>query len=327
MSASTSTNGGNTGGSSPRATRDTSFKARAIRDIKKNYEIYLILLPIVAFYIIFSYVPMGGVAIAFQDWRPGRAMFGAGARWVGLKHFKDFFGSYYFLRVLRNTVTISVSSLVFGFPAPIILALMLNELKNKYFARGVQTLVYLPHFVSMVVLCGIIRLFVRDTGVVTQILGFFGFPAQNMLQNASLFVPIYVISGIWSGVGWGSIIYLAALTGVDQQLYEAAEIDGAGKWKQTIHITLPCIIPTIIIQFIMRTGQILSVGQEKIILLYNETIYETSDVISSFVYRKGLLENNWSYSTAVGLFNSIINFALVTVVNKISSMLSETSLW
>ena len=307
--------------------RDTSFRARAVRDIKKNYEIYLLLLPVVAFYIIFSYVPMGGMVIAFQNWRPGQPMFGARARWVGLRQFRDFFSSYYFIRVLRNTITISVSSLVFGFPAPVILALMLNELKSKYYARVVQTMVYLPHFISMVVLCGMIRLFVRDNGVVTQILGAFGFPRQNMLQNANLFVPIYVISGIWSSVGWGSIIYLAALSGVDQQLYEAASIDGAGKWKQTLHITLPCIIPTIIIQFIMRTGQILSVGQEKIILLYNETIYETSDVISSFVYRKGLLENDWSYSTAVGLFNSVINFALVAVVNKISGTLSETSLW
>ncbi len=326
MSASSLQNGGNSGSPSPKV-RDTSFKARAIRDLKRNYEIYLILVPVIVFYLIFSYAPMGGLAIAFQDWRPGRAMFGEGARWVGLKHFKDFFGSYYFVRVLRNTVTISVSSLAFGFPAPIILALMLNELKSKYYARAVQTVVYLPHFISMVVLCGMINLFVRDNGVITQVLGFFGFPKQNMLLNPDLFVPIYVISGIWSGVGWGSIIYLAALSGVDQQLYEAAEIDGAGKWMQTIHITLPCIVPTIIIQFIMRTGQILSVGQEKIILLYNETIYDKADVISSFVYRKGLLESNWSYSTAVGLFNSVINFALVTVVNKISSTVSETSLW
>lgn len=326
MSASSLQNGGNSSSPSPKV-RDTSFKARAIRDLKRNYEIYLILVPVIVFYLIFSYAPMGGLAIAFQDWRPGRAMFGEGARWVGLKHFRDFFSSYYFVRVLRNTVTISVSSLVFGFPAPVILALMLNELKSKYYARAVQTVVYLPHFISMVVLCGMINLFVRDNGVITQVLGIFGFPKQNMLLNPDLFVPIYVISGIWSGVGWGSIIYLAALSGVDQQLYEAAEIDGAGKWMQTIHITLPCIVPTIIIQFIMRTGQILSVGQEKIILLYNETIYDKADVISSFVYRKGLLESNWSYSTAVGLFNSVINFALVTVVNKISSTVSETSLW
>lgn len=307
--------------------RDMSFKARAVRDIKRNWEIYLILLPVVIFYLIFSYAPMGGAVIAFQNWRPGRPMFGEGARWVGFKNFESFFSSYYFIRVLKNTLTISLSTLLFGFPAPIILALLLNELKNKYYARVVQTIVYLPHFISLVVLCGMIVQFVRDNGVITQALGIFGFPKQNMLQNPSLFVPIYVISNIWQGVGWGSIIYLAALTGVDQQLYEAAEIDGAGKWQQTLNITIPCIIPTIIIQFIMRTGQILSVGQEKIILLYNETIYETADVISSFVYRKGLLENDWSYSTAVGLFNSVINFAMVAIVNKISASLSETSLW
>ena len=228
---------------------------------------------------------------------------------------------------MRNTVTISISTLIWGFPAPVLLALLINELKNKYYARVVQIIVYLPHFISMVVLCGMITLFVRDNGVVTQVLSLFGFPKQNMLQNPDLFVPIYVISNIWQGVGWGSIIYLAALTGVDQQLYEAAEIDGAGKWKQTLNITLPCIVPTIIIQFIMRTGQILSVGQEKIILLYNETTYVTADVISSFVYRKGLIENDQSYATAVGLFNSVINFVIVAIVNKISGTLSETSLW
>lgn len=309
------------------AGRNMSFTARAVRDIKKNYEIYLILLPVVIFYLIFHYAPMFGAAIAFQDWRPSRPMFGEGARWVGFKHFISFFNSYYFARVLKNTVTISISTLIWGFPAPVLLALLINELKNKYYARVVQIIVYLPHFISMVVLCGMITLFVRDNGVVTQVLGLFGFPKQNMLQNPGLFVPIYVVSNIWQGVGWGSIIYLAALTGVDQELYEAAEIDGAGKWKQTLNITLPCIVPTIIIQFIMRTGQILSVGQEKIILLYNETTYETADVISSFVYRKGLIENDQSYATAVGLFNSVINFVIVAIVNKISGTLSETSLW
>ena len=307
--------------------RDMSFKARAKRDIMKNYEIYLILLPVVVYYLIFSYAPMGGAVIAFQNWRPGRDMFGPDARWVGFENFLDFFGSYYFGRVIKNTLTISLSTLLWGFPAPILLALLLNELKSAKYARAVQTVLYLPHFVSMVVLCGMIKLFVRDDGVVTQVLTLFGFQAQNMLMNPDLFVPIYVVSNIWQGVGWGSIVYLAALTGIDQQLYEAAEIDGAGKLKQVLNITIPSILPTIIIQFIMRTGSILSVGQEKIILLYNETTYETADVISSFVYRKGLLEADWSYSTAVGLFNSVINFTMVAVVNKISATLSETSLW
>ena len=304
-----------------------SFGARLVKDMTRNYEVYMILLPVVAFYIIFSYLPMGGAVIAFQDWRPGRDLFGESTRWVGLKHFKNFFGSYYFKRSLVNTITISLSTLVWGFPAPILLALLLNELRNKYFARGVQIIVYLPHFISMVVLCGLIRLFVRDNGIITQLLGLAGFQKQNMLQNPSLFVPIYVVSNIWQGVGWGSIVYLAALTGIDQELYEAAMIDGAGRWKQTLHITLPSILPTIIILLIMRCGQILSVGQEKILLLYNETIYETADVISTFVYRKGLLESDWSYSSAVGLFNSLVNFALVISVNKLSSKVSETSLW
>ena len=306
---------------------ETTLGARFLRDMRRNYEVYIILLPVVAFYLIFSYVPMGGAVIAFQDWRPGREIFGDTTRWVGIKHFKNFFGSYYFKRSLVNTITISLSTLAWGFPAPIILALLLNELRNKYFARGVQVVVYLPHFISMVVLCGLIRLFVRDNGIVTQLLGYVGFQKQNMLQNPNLFVPIYVVSNIWQGVGWGSIVYLAALTGIDQELYEAAMIDGAGRWKQTLHITLPSILPTIIILLIMRCGQILSVGQEKILLLYNETIYEKADVISTFVYRKGLLESDWSYSAAVGLFNSAVNFILVISVNKLSSKVSETSLW
>jgi putative aldouronate transport system permease protein len=297
------------------------------RDIVRNWEVYVILLPIVIYYIIFNYFPMGGALIAFQDWRPGRSWFGPDARWVGFRHFNSFFESYYFTRTLFNTLTISLSTLIWGFPAPILLAILLNELRGKLFPRIVQTIIYLPHFISMVVLCGIIRTFVAETGVITNILSHFGFPKANMLLNARLFVPIYVISNIWQGVGWGSIVYLAALTSIDQELYEAAEIDGAGRWKQTLHITLPGIVPTIIILFIMRMGSVLSVGSEKILLLYNEGIYETADVISTFTYRKGLLETNWSYASAVGLFNSVVNFVMVITVNKIARQVSEISLW
>ncbi len=300
---------------------------RLARDIRRNWEVYLILLPIVAYYIIFNYIPMGGAVIAFQDWRVSRSLFGPDARWVGFKHFKAFFNSYYFGRTLGNTLMISVSTLAWGFPAPILLAILLNELRNKYFARGVQIIVYLPHFISMVVLCGIIRLFVRDTGAITELAVLFGMRRQNMLQNPDLFVPIYVISNIWQGVGWGSIVYLAALTGIDQELYEAAKIDGAGRFKQALHITLPGLLPTIIILLIMRFGTILSVGSEKILLLYNETTYESADVISTFVHRKGLLESDWSYASAVGLFNSVVNFALVVSINWLSSKVSEVSLW
>jgi putative aldouronate transport system permease protein len=179
----------------------------------------------------------------------------------------------------------------------------------------------------MVVICGMIRQFVSTTGIITHIASWFGYPMQNMLMDAKLFVPIYVISGIWQGIGWGSIVYLAALTSIDQELYEAAKIDGAGRWRQTISITLPCLLPTIIILFILQTGSILSVGQEKVLLLYHEGIYETADVISTYVHRRGLIEAQWSFSTAVGLFNSIVNFVMVITVNKISGKLSETSLW
>jgi putative aldouronate transport system permease protein len=300
---------------------------RVKKDLFKNYEVYVILLPVVIYYLVFAYKPMYGALIAFQNWRPGRPFFGPDTRWVGFEHFITFFKSHYFTRTIVNTLTISLTSLIFGFPAPIILALLLNELKSKLYAKSVQTILYLPHFIAMVVLCGMIRQFVSTTGVITLIASWFGFPVQNMLLNSELFVPIYVISGIWQGVGWGSIVYLAALTSIDQELYEAAKIDGAGKWRQTISITLPCLLPTIIILFILQTGSILSVGSEKVLLLYHEGIYDTADVISTYVHRRGLIEAQWSFSTAVGLFNSVVNFVMVISVNKISGKLSETSLW
>lgn len=299
--------------------------ARLKKEWGQNKEIYFILLPVVLYYLLFCYKPMYGALIAFQDYSPGDTLLGG--NWVGFKHFKNFFNSYYFWRLLRNTLSISITNLIFGFPAPIILALLINELRNKTFSRVTQAIAYLPHFISLVVICGMIKDFVKDTGIISVIFSYFGVEAQNMLQNPNLFVPVYVTSGIWQGIGWGSIIYLAALTAVDQELYEAAEIDGAGRWKQTLNITIPCIIPTIVIMFIMRTGQILSVGSEKILLLYNPLTYETADVISTFVYRKGILEGDFSYSAAVGLFNSVVNFGLVFIVNKISAKVNETSLW
>ena len=250
-----------------------------------------------------------------------------GSDWVGLQHFVDFFSSIYFGRILKNTLTISISTLVFSFPAPIILALLINELRSKKYARVVQTITYLPHFISTVVICGMIVNFVSTEGVITSILGHFGVERQNLLQNANMFVPIYVISGIWQGVGWGSIIYLSALQGISQELYEAAVIDGANRWQQTLHVTIPGIVPTIITLLILNMGSLLNVGFEKIILLYNDAILETSDVISTFVYRKGILNQSWSYSTAVGLFNSVINFILLITSNQISKKVNNTSLW
>jgi putative aldouronate transport system permease protein len=207
------------------------------------------------------------------------------------------------------------------------LALLINELRGKYFKRAVQTVTYMPHFVSMVVICGMIHEFTRNDGFVTQMLGIFGFPQTTMLNHPGLFVPVYVISGIWQEVGWGSIIYLAALAGIDQELYEAAAIDGAGRWRQTWSITIPSIAPTIVILLILRMGRMLNVGFEKIILLYNPVTYQTADVISSFVYRKGILEFNFSFSTAVGLFNSTVNLLLLVTANTISRRINGTSLW
>lgn len=306
-------------------TRESTFVYRIKKDILQNKELYILAIPIVLFYLLFHYKPMYGAIIAFKDFTPARGIMAS--PWVGFKHFRDFFSSIYFGRVLRNTLRISISQIIFGFPAPIILALLINELKSKAFSRIVQTITYMPHFISLVVICGMIKQFTSDSGFITQLLSYVGFQKQTMLNNPRLFVPIYVISGIWQNVGWGSIIYLAALTGIDQELYDAAKIDGAGRWKQTLYVTIPGLLPTIIILFILRTGSILSVGSEKIILLYNPAIYETADVISSYVYRQGLLNSDWSYSTAVGLFNSVVNFALVVFVNWLSRRTSEVSLW
>jgi putative aldouronate transport system permease protein len=302
-----------------------SFTARARRDIIKNKELYLLVLPVVLYYLIFHYKPMYGAIIAFKEFSPAKGILGS--PWVGLKNFRAFFQSFYFFRVLKNTVTISFTSIVFGFPAPIILALLINELRKKWFTRTVQTITYLPHFISLVVVCGMLRDFVTDTGVISQIVSMFTGKNVDLLTVSQYFVPIYVGSDIWQGVGWGSIIYLSALAGIDQEQYEAASIDGCGRWKQTIHITIPGIMPTVVILLILRLGSILNVGFEKIILLYNPVIYETSDVISSLVYRRGLQEFSFSFSSAVGLFNSLVNFTLVFFANWLSRKVNDTSLW
>lgn len=296
-----------------------------IRDLKKNKNIYIMLIPIVLFYIIFHYVPLCGAIISFKDYDPVLGIFDS--PWAGVKHFENFFGSMYFKRVLGNTLTISLTNLIFGFPAPILLALMINEVNHMRYKKLVQTATYLPHFISLVVVCSLVKGFVDADGVITSLGTIFGLEKSNMLMNPKFFSGIYVFSGIWQEAGWSSIIYLAALSGIDAQLYEAATLDGAGKLKQIWHITIPCIIPTIVSLLIMRMGQMMSVGYEKIILLYNPAIYETADVISTYVYRKGIQEYSWSYSTAVGLFNSVINFILLIAANKISRKVSGSGLW
>lgn len=310
--------------------RKQSFGIRFKKDIRRNYGAYLLFLPVALYYILFAYKPMYGILVAFKDFTPARGVWES--PWTsdyGFGHFISFFESFYFIRVLKNTLVISFSTLLVTFPAPIILALLLNEVRSTKFKRTIQTLSYMPHFISLVVICSMLRLFVADKGIVTSFLKTFGIVdgTYSLLSMENFFVPIYVFSGLWQTVGWNAIIYMSALSGIDQGLYEAARIDGAGKWKQMWHVTLPGLMPTIIMLLILRIGQIMSIGHEKIILLYNEEIYSTADVISSFVYRKGLLEYNWGFSTAVGLFNSVINFMLVLIANKISRKTIDMGLW
>jgi putative aldouronate transport system permease protein len=302
-----------------------SLQQKLQKDFKKNRELYLLILPVLLYYAIFQYGPMIGLSIAFKNYTPARGF--AASSWVGLKYFKAFFKDFYFSRIMLNTVRISVMTLVISFPMPIILALLINELRSKTYAKWIQTITYLPHFISVVVICGIIVQLTSSSGAITTFLGYFGLPQSAMLNNPKYFLSIYISSGIWQLIGWNSIIYLSALTAIDAELYEASRIDGAGKLRQLFSITLPCLAPTIIIMLILQVGKMFNIGYEKIILLYNPLTYEVADVISTYVYRKGLLEFNWSYSAAVGMFNSVISFALVYFTNKLSKKVSGSSLW
>ncbi|NMA84563.1 MAG: sugar ABC transporter permease [Epulopiscium sp.] len=303
--------------------------SKSWNQVKKNFvrhrSIFIMSLPVLIYYLIFYYGPMYGVIIAFKDFSPKLGIMGS--KWIGFKHFTDFFSSYYFIRLIKNTLLLSFYSILWSFPAPIIFALLLNEVKHEKFKKGVQTITYMPHFISLVVIVGLLKDFVVTDGLINDIIAFFGGERSNLLINPSLFRTLYISSGIWQSVGFGSIIYLAAISGISPELYEAAVIDGAGRWKQMLHITLPSIAPTIIILFILQIGNLMNVGFEKVLLMYNDSILETADVISTFVYRKGLLEFNYSYSAAVGLFNSIINCILLVVANVTSRKTSETSLW
>ena len=300
-------------------------KAAIIRDFKRNKIVYLMAVPGIVFFIIFAYLPMGGLILAFENYKPKLGIFGS--PFVGLQNFIDFFDSIYAWRVIRNTLILSFLDLCVSFPITVIFALLLNEIKNMKFKRTIQTISYMPYFISMVVVSGIIIDFCESSGAISSIVSLFTGKTQNLLSIPSYWRPIYIISGLWQGLGFGAIIYVAALSGVDQELYEAAAIDGANRLQQCRHITLPGIAPTIIIMLILRIGSLMSVGSEKTILLYNTQIYETADIISSFVYRKGLQEFNYGYSTAVGLFNSLINFVLLLLSNAISRKYSETSVF
>lgn len=295
------------------------------KEIHTNRLLYLMVLPGIIFYIVFAYIPMYFVTISFKDYSPLLGVFGS--PWVGFEHFERLFDSIYFVRIIKNTVGLSTYAIVASFPMPIIFALLLNEIKSSKFKRTVQTITYIPHFVSMVVLCGMITSFCMKDGIINDIIAFFGGERSNLLMRPELFKTIYVVSGIWESIGWSSIVYVAALTGIDPSLYEAAEIDGAGRFKQAIHITIPGIVPTIVTVLILNIGTIMSVGFEKVFLLYNPLTYETGEVISTYVYNKGLVEMNFSFATAANLFNSVVNLILVIGSNYICRKVTESSLW
>lgn len=299
---------------------------KKLKFIKRDWQLYSLLLLPVLYYIIFKYGPMVGNIIAFRKYVPGGPWLGT--TWVGLKYFKMFITDPSFWNVFRNTLVISLSSLIFGFPIPIIFALLLNEIKTVFFKRTVQTISYLPHFLSIVVVAGMVIDFLSPSvGFMNQIVSFFTGHTIQFMQESKYFVPIYVISGIWQETGWNAILYLAALTNINTELYEAAEIDGAGKWMQTLHVTIPGILPTIAILFILNLGNVLNVGFEKVLLLYNPAIYDTADVISTYLYRIAFTSNSFSYATAIGLFESVIGLALIIIANKLTRKYAETSLW
>jgi len=295
------------------------------RDFIRHRGIYLMFIPVIVYFVLFHYMPLYGAQIAFKDYTPSRGI--EASRWVGMKHFNSFFNGLYFTRLLRNTLLLSLFQLLFGFPAPIILALLMNELRWKPFKKFVQSVTYMPYFISLMVVCSLIINFTSMNGLINDIIVFFGGERTSLLLDPKYYRTIHVASGVWQNMGWNSIVYMAALSAIDQQLYEAAIIDGADRWQQTLHVTIPGLAPTIVIMLIMRMGQIMNVGFEKVILLYNQATYETADVISSFVYRKGLQEASYSFSAAVGLFNSVVNTVLLVGANSISRKLNETSLF
>ena len=293
--------------------------------IKKHWVLYLMFMPMLAFFIVFRYAPMGGLVIAFQNYRPALGIMES--PFVGFQHFQDFFGSVFFRRVLRNTFLISFWEIVFRFPAAIIFALLLNELVSRRLKKAVQTVTYMPHFISVVVAVGITIMFVERAGIINDIRALFGLERIIFLNHPRYFRSIFVTSVIWQGLGWHSIIYIAALAGVSTELYDAALVDGAGRFRKIWHVSLPGIMPTISIMLILAIGGMLSVGAERILLLYNPGIYETADVISTFVFRRGIEEGRHGFAAAVGMFNSVINFVLLLSADRISKMLGQRGLF
>ncbi len=293
--------------------------------VRNHWILYLIIVPFVLYYAVFMYKPMYGLQIAFKDYQILTGI--EESAWAGFVHFAEFLGDAEFWRAFRNTLIISAYDLIFAFPAPIILALMLNEVRNARFKKIIQTVTYLPHFISVVIIAGLVTNFFAPSGIVNIIIEMLGGESVYFLIKPEYFRSIFTGMGVWKGVGFGAVVYIAALAGVDEQLYEAAKIDGAGKFKQIWHITLPAIAPTIIVMLILKIGTLLSVSYESIILLYQPATYETADVISTYVYRYGLQNGRYDFATAVGLMNSVVGFILVYISNALSKKFSETSVF
>ncbi len=309
-----------------RALTPPAHRTKALRYLRRNGQLYLLLIPVVAYLLVFHYAPMYGLIIAFKNYSIRLGILGS--KWVGFAHFKRFFNSYYSMETISNTLTISLYSLLAGMPMPILLALSLNEVRTKWFKRTVQTITYAPYFISTVVICSMIFLFLSpSSGVINRLVEAFGGERKYFMGLPSMFKTIYVLSGVWQYTGWNSIIYMAALSGIDPQLHEAAMIDGAGRFRRIWHINLPGILPTVVILLILNSGTVMSVGFEKIFLLQNDLNRSASEVISTLVYRQGLIQNDFSYSTAVSLFNSVVNCVLLVSVNQIARRLGDTSLW
>lgn len=295
------------------------------REARNNGQLYLILLPALTYYLIFHYWPMYGVQIAFRDFMAARGIWGS--RWVGLANITRFLRSYSAPMVIANTLRVSLLSLVLGFPGPVLLALMIHELRNPRYKKALQILSYAPHFISTVAIVGMLTIMLSTRGLFNAVLARFGAGPVPFLTDPVKFVYVYVLSGIWQNMGWGSVIYFSVLSGIDPQMHEAALIDGANKMQRIRYIDLPTIAPTMIILLIMNCGSILSVGWEKIYLMQNSLNLSASEVISTYVYKIGLINADYSYSAAIGLFNSVVNLAMLLIVNGIARRVSETSLW
>ena len=299
---------------------------KIFKEVATNYELYLFVLPAIIVVIVFNYLPMYGVQIAFKDFVPVKGI--EGSQWVGFKHFLRFFDLYNSATIVKNTILLSLYSLALNFPAPIMLALLLNKMKSERLKRTIQTVTYMPHFISTVVIVGMISVFLSpESGLYGQLAHFLGLEPKNILGDAGMFRTIYVLSDIWQHTGWNSIIYLATLSAVDVNLYEATFVDGANKWQQMIYIDIPCLLPTAIILLVLSAGNILNVGFDKVYLMQNDLILSTSEVLSTYVYKVGIKAAQYSFSSAVNLFNTFVNFILLIIVNQFAARFSETSLW